>query len=694
MDNKLYKLMNWPEIESIVYSECDHPQEILGMHPVQGGFLIQAFFPNHSSVSVYNKTADRYYDMELVDEEGFFALFVPAKAPFSYEYIVKNGSGDEIRLPEVYSYIPKFWLNLKDKLLSGVFYDSYKYLGAHFCERKEVLGTEFITYAPGAERVSVIGDFNGWDGRIHQMCKIDECGIFGLFIPGVSIGSLYKYEIKLTSGLTYVKRDPYAFSLEKGVGDACRVIDDPDWEHVKYKRAPISDAFTVLNLSLRDIFTHYAKENVADFVINTVKEYDYDAVLFEDFSFCDNRVVTEWGKLSFFSVCPEVCRLKDLIDIIDKIHAAGIKVLSTIDISSFLPDNGGLRGYDGSRMFEGDNTEVFGALSFNFESAYARNYLISVCDYFVRVLSLDGIAVGGLDRILYLDYGKGDGEWRANIYGGNESIGGHELIKHLNSFLHKNYSNICTVARDSMVSNNLTLSLEEDGMGFDFKLHTQFDKDLFNYLKNDYKDRPAHHSELTYSPVYIYCEKFILSFLYSDYGKDKGRFFASLPGDDEQKIANLRLAVSYLFAHPGRKCLSFCNFDSLKTKTLVKELIELYKTHPALNTLDDEEAGFKWVNAIDSEHSVVSFERSSGDETLLVVCNFSDKTLSYKLGVDEGSYKEIFASEQIKYGGLYKMSERAKEAKAAKRDGKMHELTLKLCPLCLHIYAKSTCQND
>ena len=190
---------------------------------------------------------------------------------------------------------------------------------------------------------------------------------FSFFIPGVSIGSLYKYEIKLTSGLTYVKRDPYAFSLEKGVGDACRVIDDPDWEHVKYKRAPISDAFTVLNLSLRNIFTHYAKENVADFVINTVKEYEYDAVLFEDFSFCDNRVVTEWGKLSFFSVCPEVCRLKDLIEIIDKIHAAGIKVLSTIDISSFLPDNGGLRGYDGSRMFEGDNTEVFGALSFNFE---------------------------------------------------------------------------------------------------------------------------------------------------------------------------------------------------------------------------------------------------------------------------------------------------------------------------------------
>ncbi|MCR4679129.1 MAG: alpha amylase C-terminal domain-containing protein [Lachnospiraceae bacterium] len=693
MDNKLYKLMNWPEIESIVYSECDHPQEILGMHSVNGGFLIQAFFPGRDEMSVYSHSSEKYYEMELVDEAGFFAVFVSAKAPFSYEYITKNGSGDEVRFLEVYSYIPKFWLNLKDKLLAGVFYDSYKYFGAHFCERKEVLGTEFMTYAPHAERVSVVGDFNGWDGRAHQMCKIDDSGIFALFIPGVSIGSLYKFEVKLTSGLTFIKRDPFAFSVEKGIGDACRVIEDPDWERIKIKRTPMGDSFAILNMSLRDAFMNRDKESVTEYIIDMVHEYSYDAVLFEDFSYCDNRSVTEWGKLSFYSVCPEVCRLKELIEIIDALHKAGIKVLSTIDVSSFLPDDGGLRGYDGTRIFEGDNTETLGRLSFDFENLYVRNYLISVCDYFVRVLSLDGIAVGGLDRILYLDYGKGEGEWRPNIYGGNESIGGHEFIKHLNSLLHKNYSNICTIARDSMVSNNLTLSLEEDGLGFDFKLHTQFDKDLFNYLKNDYSERKFHHSELTYSPVYIYCEKFILSFMYSDYGKNKERLFNTLPGDTEQKAANMRLALAYLFTHPGRKCLSFSDFTNLKSKVLLKELIELYKNHPALNSLDDESEGFKWVNAIDSEHSVISFERTSGDETFLVVVNFSDKTLNYKLGVDDGTYKEIFASEQIKFGGMYKLSGRAKESKAAKRGGKPHELTLKLCPLCLHIYEKCPCQN-
>ncbi|MBO4678850.1 MAG: alpha amylase C-terminal domain-containing protein [Lachnospiraceae bacterium] len=694
MDNKLYKLMNWPEIESVVYSECDHPQDILGMHPVTGGYLIQAFLPGRDeTVYVFNHSTGKYHEMELVDEEGFYAVFVPAKAPFTYEYVTKNEKGDEVHIPEVYSYIPKFWLNLKDKLLSGVFYDSYRYFGAHFCERKEVLGTEFMTFAPAAERVSVVGDFNGWDGRVHQMCKIDDCGIFALFIPGVAIGSLYKFEIKLQSGLTYEKRDPFAFSLEKGIGDACRVIEDPEWEHVKHKRAPMGDSFAVLNMSLRDAFNNNDKDCVASYIIDIVKEYSYDAVLFEDFSYCDNRNVTEWGKLSFFSVCPEVCRLKDLIEIIDAIHAEGIKVLSTIDVSSFLPDNDGLRGYDGTRMFEGDNTETLGRLSFNFENLYVRNYLISVCDYFVRVLSLDGIAIGGLDRILYLDYGKADGEWRPNIYGGNESIGGYEFVKHLNSVLHKNYSNICTIARDSMVSNNLTLPLDEDGLGFDFKFHTQFDKDLFNYLRNDYSERRYHHNELTYSPVYIYCEKFILSFLYSDYGKGKEKIFNTLPGDIELKAANLRLALSYLFTHPGRKCLSFYDFTNLKSKTLLKELIKMYKTHPALNSLDDEEEGFKWVNAIDSEHSVVSFERTSGDETLLVVCNFSDKGFNYKLGVDKGSYKEIFASEQIKYGGLYKMSGRAKESKESKRDGKPHEITLKLYPLCLHIYEKCPCQN-
>ena len=693
MDNKLYKLMNWPEIESIVYSECDHPQDILGMHPVTGGFLVQAFFPGKEEMTLYSHSSDKYYEMELVDEAGFFAVFISAKAPFSYEYVTKNGSGDEVRLPEVYNYIPKFWLNLKDKLLSGVFYDSYRYFGAHFCERKEVLGTEFVTFAPNAERVSVVGDFNNWDGRIHQMCKIDECGVFALFIPGVLIGSLYKFEVKLSSGLTFIKRDPFAFSIEKGIGDACRVIEDPDWEHVKYKRAPIGDSFAILNMSLRDAFFNRTKETVAQYIIETVKEFSYDAVLFEDFSFCENRTVTEWGKLSFFGVCPEVCRLKDLIEIIDTIHIAGIKVLSTIDVSSFIPDDGGLRGFDGTRMFEGDNTETLGRLSFNFENLYVRNYLISVCDYFTRVLSLDGIAIGGLDRILYLDYGKSEGEWRPNIYGGNESIGGHEFVKHLNSVLHKNYSNVCTIARDSMVSNNLTLPLDEDGLGFDFKLHTQFDKDLFNYLKYDYSERRYHHSELTYSPVYIYCEKFVLSFLYSDYGKDREKLYRQLPGDDDMKAANLRLAVSYLFTHPGRKCLSFSDFCNSKTRTLIKDLISMYKNHPALNSLDDDSEGFKWVNAIDSEHSVVSFERRSGDETFLVVCNFSDKGFNYKLGVDKGTYKEMFASEQIKYGGLYKMSGRAKESKEGKRDGKTHEISLKLYPLCLHIYEKCPCQN-
>lgn len=694
MDNKLYKLMNWPEIESIVYSECDHPEKILGMHEAKGGQLIQCFFPHAVSVNVKNLTNSKEYEMEKVDEEGFFAVLCPEKNSFSYEYIVFDTYGKPTVHQEIYRIIPQFWLNLADKLKAGNFYDSYRYFGAHFCERKGILGTEFMVYAPGAVRVSVVGDFNMWDGRINQMCRINELGVFGLFIPGAGTGSLYKYEIKLANGLTFVKRDPYALSLEKGNGDAGRIIEDPQWEVVKYKRTPVSSGFSILNISLRNFKASLEKNaDLANELVKLIKKFGYDSVLFEDLSICTKRDVTQKGKLSFFAVCPEVMRLKDLVGLVDKLHAASVKVLSTIDLSSFIPDNAGLRGFDGTRLFEGDNTELNNLLTFDFNNPFVRNYLISVCDYFVKALTLDGIAVAGMDRILYLDYGRAEGEYKPNIYGGNESIKGIEFIKDLNEVLHKRYSNVITIAKDSLVSNNLTRPLEEDGLGFDYKIHTQFDKDLFAYLSNDFEERKKHHSELTYSPVYMHCEKFILSYLNEDYGSSETGILSKLPGKVMLKEKGFRLAISYLFMHPGRKCLSQWSLFSDKYVELIRSLISLYKENSVFSGNDDSEDCFEWINAIDSEHSVVSFMRSHNGNEALVVCNFSDCDLNYHLGVKEGVYKEIFSSDLVKFGGSSRLSGRFRLAKPSKKDGRKFELTINLGALSLHVYEKSSCQN-
>lgn len=692
MDSKLYKLMNWPEIESIVYSECDHPQDILGMHEVSGGFLIQAFFPGKDIINILNLSNDKVYPMELVDEAGFFACFVAGKTAFPYEYIVEDETGDLLNVPEVYKYIPQFWLNLYDKLSAGTFYDCYRYFGAHICERKGTLGTEFMVYAPNAERVSVVGDFNNWDGRTHQMCRLNDIGVFGLFIPGITAGSLYKYEIKIPNGLTFLKRDPFALSLEKGKGDACRIIEDPDFEHVKYKRAKVEDDFCLLSLSLAEVVSKQG-DKTADFIIDACGKAGYDGVLFEDLSMCYDKDVTDFGKLSFFAVCPEVCRLNEVISLIDKLHEAGIKVLSVIDASSFIADNGGLRGFDGTRLYGIDDYLVDSRLSFDFEKLYVRNYLISAFDYFAKVLSLDGICMDGLDRIMYLDYKRGEGEYRPNIYGGNESPGGFEFIKHLNSIIHKRYSNFYSIARDSLASNNLTVGLDDGGLGFDAKIHTVFDKDFIGFMSLNFSERERHYNELTYSPVYIYCERFVLSYLSRDYGVDESRLLDAFPGNNEKKMDAFRLSLGYLFMHPGKKCLSFCDLKEKKNSDLLRDLISLYKSRKPLYMGDDNFDSFKWIDAVSAKDNIVSFERVHENESLIIVCNFSDKEKAYNLPVEKGSYKEIFSTSQIKYGGTCKLSGRAKEATLKKKDSKAYEIAVKLAALSLHVYEKMPCQK-
>lgn len=693
MDNKLYKFMNWPEIESVVYSECDHPEKILGCHEVKGGHVITTYFPYAESVYIHLFSKDKEILMEKVDEEGCYAAFVSGKEELSYEYRVVLPSGESASYPEVYKFIPQFWTNLSDKLKAGVFYDSYRYFGAHFCERKGVLGTEFMVYAPNAVRVSVVGDFNNWDGRVHQMSKIDEFGVFGLFVPGVNVGSYYKFEIKLHNGLTYLKRDPYALSIEKGVNDAGRVIEDPEWETVKYKRPGFSSNISILNISLYDyIMSLPYKSSLTECLIKDIKDLGYDAVLFEDLGYCKDKNVTEFGKVSFFAVCPEALRINELIKLIDALHSNNIKVIASIELSGFLPDDGGLRGFDGSPLYEGVLDEQEGLVSFDFDKSYVRNYLISVCDYFVKTFCLDGLCLNGTDRVLYLNYGKKEGEFKANIYGGCESVNGFEFYKHLNSILHKRYSNLITIARDSLYSNTLTLALEEDGLGFDFKIHTEFEKDLFNYLKYPFLKRKTHHSELTYSPVYIHCERFILSYLYPKFLTNEEMLIKSLPGTKEEKEKGFRLALSYLFLHPGRKCIPYVSVSD-NHKALIKDLISLYKGNEAVSGNDDSDECFEWINAIDSDNSVVSFIRKYNEKEALVICNFSNNDLKYSIGVKKGQYKEIFTSDHLHYGGTSRLTSKAKRTVASKRDGKSDSLNVNLAALSLVVYEKMPCQN-
>lgn len=679
MDNKLYRLMNWPEIESIVYSECDHPERILGMHECGSGYLIQTYQPGATSVSIKNLQNNTLIDMECVDEEGFFAQYVPAKTVFSYEYIVSDEKGDVRTLPEVYEYIPKFWGALSEKLDAGILYDAYRYFGGHFCERKGVLGTEFMTYAPGAERVSVVGNFNGWDGRTHQMCRLTDSGVFALFIPGLAIGELYKFEIKLPNSLTFLKRDPFALELEKGLNDASIVVSEPDWEVPSKHCVMDTEHFSLLNISLHTLFKECnTTEEALDKMLTVIDSYGYTGIIFEDINVCRGKNVCKDFSIALMATDSDCFDADSIKNLVSGLHNKGISVLVNLELASYIPDKEGLCGFDGTSLYGNTEKLVDNRYTYNFNSRFLRNYLISVCDFYLKTYAFDGIVVGGTDRILYLDYGKNEGEWRPNIYGGNESVDGYEFIKHLNSILHIRHPKTVTIAADSLYSNNLTLDLKEYGLGFDFKLHSLFDRDLIAYMSLSTREKSAHHPELTYSPVYIYCEKFILTLDCHDYGNDDTVLCKRFPVHSED---NLRLLISYFFMHPGRKNLPFTDMKDEKLISLVKDLNGLYFSKPYLDSEEDNVESFEWINAIDSTHSVISFMRTSASEDLLVVANFSASSHAYELGVKKGTYTCVFDTVNgvIKQPAVY-------STVAGKKDGRRDKLSIKLAPLCLYVF--------
>ena len=446
MDNRTYKLMNWPLIEEVVYSECSYPQNVLGMHEVSGGYLIQAFFPGAKSAFVHCLSNNKLYKMELADEEGFFAYFSSAKTPFLYDYKVMT-DGKEETYPELYNNPSVFWTNVLEKFNEGSLYDAYKYFGAHVLEKKGVLGTEFTVFAPNAARVSVVGDFNHWDGRVNQMCRLNDEGVYSLFIPGVTVGALYKFEVKLRNGICFVKRDPFSFSTERGKGDAAIVANPLNFEEFRFKRTAVKKKEKILAVSLREYLNSgKCKDLNQDLYLNCIKK-KANAVLFKDLGKSVDPETGIEAKVSFYALDSEWLSLSKLIDVIKMLHENGIRVYSEFDIGGFLSDFCGLRGFDGKNLFEASDYEDGNRLLFNLGSPFVREYLYSYLDYFVKVLSLDGYALTGAEKYL------------------NDT--GIYFLKELNQIITTRYSRITAINASLIDADFAGKPVSEGGLGFD-----------------------------------------------------------------------------------------------------------------------------------------------------------------------------------------------------------------------------------
>ncbi len=734
MTKKLYKLMNWPKIEEIIYSECDNPHELLGPHKQGNQTLFQAYFPDAKEVFIeWNALRDGVADsvcreqMEMADEDGYFAILISEIDTKNYHYVVKYEDGKEWVTSDPYRFEPQITKKDTEKFRNGIHYTIYEKLGAHPMTLDGEEGTYFAVWAPNAMRISVVGDFNQWDGRVHQMRRLWDSGIFELFIPGVSVGMNYKFELKLKGGITYLKADPYgnAAQLRPDTASVVADLNGFQWEDADFIKnrekfqtgnAPISvyEMYLGSFMAPEDGKEYANYRDIAAQVIPYVKEMGYTHV--ELMPVMEHPFDASWGYqvIGYYAPTSRYGSPEDFMYFVNELHKAGIGVILDWVPAHFPRDTYGLSNFDGTCLYEHQDPRQgfhahWGTLIYNYGRPEVSDYLIANALFWVEKFHADGIRMDAVASMLYLDYGKNDGEWVANMYGGKENLEAIELIKHLNSIMKKRNPGVLTIAEESTAFPLITASLEEGGLGFDLKWNMGFMNDYIQYIKYDPYFRSHHHGELTFSMIYAYSEKFQLVFSHDEVVHGKATMIGKMPGEREQKFANLRLSYAYMMTHPGKKLLfmgqdlgEFDEWNEMRQvqwnlrevpehegiAKLVKDLNALYRNHNAMYELDGEPAGFEWINNISGNESYLTYLRKSNEpeETLLVVANFSGIEREITTGVPyEGKYKEIFNTDDAKYGGNGVVNNRIKRAVDTEWDTRPQSVTVKLAPLSLSI---------
>lgn len=726
MTKKLYKMMNWPVIEEIIYSESQDPHATLGPHVQGNGTLIQAFFPGAQKVTLQLTKDMAEKEMELADDDGFFAVWLPVKNVGAYRYIVSYENGSVETMQDAYRHECLITAEDEEKFAMGVHYTVYEKLGAHPLNLDGEDGVYFAVWAPNALRVSTVGDFNHWDGRVHQMRKLPS-GIFEIFIPGVKAGDNYKYEIKLKIGLTYLKADPYGNAAQLRPETASVVADlrNFKWEDKEFikkrktfqkENAPISvyELYLGSFLAPKDEEEYANYREIADKLIPYVKEMGYTHV--ELMPVMEHPLDASWGYqvIGYYAPTARYGTPEDFMYFVNELHKAGIGVILDWVPAHFPRDIYGLSSFDGTCLYENPDEQRrshphWGTLVFDYGRPEVSNYLIANALFWVEKFHADGIRMDAVASMLYLDYGRNPGEWTANIYGGNENLEAVELIKHLNSMMGKRNPGVLRIAEESTAWPMVTGSLEDGGLGFDLKWNMGWMNDYLDYIKYDPYFRSHHHSELTFSMIYAYSEKFMLVFSHDEAVHGKSSMLGKMPGEREQKFANLRLTYAYMFTHPGRKLLfmgqdigEFSEWNEMRQTewellkypdhkgmaALVKKLNELYTTKPALYEWDDKPEGFAWINSINSTENLLTFLRKTRKkESLLVVAaNFSGVEKQVKIGVPyEGSYKEILNTDAEEFGGSGMINKRAKRAVKKEWDDRPYSVSITLAPLSVSI---------
>ena len=593
----------------------------------------------------------------------------------------------------------------------GNHYEIYKKLGAHLTEKDGVAGTYFAVWAPRAKSVKVIGEFNNWDGKDHVMTRLEPLGIYELFIPGVGEGMTYKYLIDGADGNLHYKCDPYGFSAEMRPGTASKVADlSYKWKDSKWMEARVEKDTERMPVSIYEVHLgswkrhphdedepgFYTYEELAEELVKYVKEMGYTHV--ELMGIAEHPFDGSWGYqvTGYFAPTSRYGTPKQFKKLIDALHKAKIGVILDWVPAHFPRDAHGLANFDGYALYEypdprkGEHPD-WGTKIFNYEMNEVKNFLISNALYWMEEYHIDGLRVDAVASMLYLDYGKSDGQWVANKYGGNNNLEAIEFFKHLNSCLLGKYPGTMMIAEESTAWPKVTEKPENDGLGFSYKWNMGWMHDFLEYMKLDPYFRKNNHNKMTFAASYMTSENYILVLSHDEVVHLKCSMINKMPGYPDDKFANLKAGYAFMMGHPGKKLLfmgqEFAQYQEWseareldwyllaeekhqQMQGWVKELLHIYKKHPCLYDLDRSYDGFQWINADDADRSIFSFVRydEQKKKSLLFVMNFTPVAREdYRVGVPrKKQYKLILNSHDEKFGGNDIVENRETVYKSAK----------------------------
>ena len=707
-----------------------NPFEILGPHEVEHdgrkAIAVRAFLPNSQQAWVVQNGHGERRPMRQIHSSGLYEAILPwvsSNALHHYKLEIKDQSGRTTEMQDPYAFptlLSDFDLHL---LAEGRHWNAYERIGAHERTVNDVSGVNFAVWAPSAKGVSVVGDFNQWDGRLHALRR-HESGFWELFVPGLAAGEKYKFRVN-QHGRLVDKCDPYGFAAEVPPLTASIVTNldgfewsDQDWMTKRRETNPLTKPVNMYEVHLGSWkrkgpgptdWLNYRE--LAHELTDYCLDMGYTHVQFMPIS--EHPFTGSWGyqTVGYFAATSRYGTPEDFMYLVNYMHQNNIGVILDWVPAHFPKDDHGLRKFDGTSLYEHDDPRQgehpdWGTLIFNYDRNEVRNFLLSNALFWLDKYHIDGLRVDAVASMLYLDYSREDGEWIPNEHGGRENLGAISLLREFNEQAHAQFPGILTVAEESTAWGGVSRPTHTGGLGFSLKWNMGWMNDTLEYMQEDPVHRSFHHNELTFSMIYAYTENFCLPLSHDEVVHGKRSLLDKMPGDIWQKNANLRLLYSYMWTHPGKKllfmgsdfgqwnewnCDESLQWDLLQwddhkgIQNVIRDLNKMVSSEPALHEKDFDHEGFEWIDCQSASESVLAYIRKAEDpkDRLIICCNFTPVVrMQHRVGLPDGGwYREIFNSDSELYGGSNVGNFPGVQAEEKEWHGRPWSAQIKLPPL-------------